>query len=96
MFLIVTLVQVIKGIGDGVVVQQVSRRKPRTTDFRLIQGSTYANGVGVLLSGLTGTPPTTSYSSSTVSLINLTGVSARSAGYAVGGPPRGAGVFFPR
>ena len=85
MFLIVTLVQVIKGIGDGVVVQQVSRRRPRTTDFRLIQGSTYANGVGVLLSGITGTPPTTSYSSSTVSLINLTGVSARSAGYAVGG-----------
>ena len=85
MFLIVTLVQVIKGIGDGVVIQQVSRRRPRTTDFRLIQGSTYANGVGVLLSGLTGTPPTTSYSSSTISLINLTGVSARSAGYAVGG-----------
>ena len=85
MFLIVTLVQVIKGIGDGVVIQQVSRRRPRTTDFRLIQGSTYANGMGVLLSGLTGTPPTTSYSSSTVSLINLTGVSARSAGYAVGG-----------
>ena len=85
MFLIVTLVQVIKGIGDGVVVQQVSRRRPRTTDFRLIQGSTYANGVSVLLSGIAGTPPTTYYSSSTVSLINLTGVSARSAGYAVGG-----------
>ena len=84
MFLIVTLVQVIKGIGDGVVIQQVSRRRPRATDFRLIQGSTYANGVGVLLSGVAGTPPTTSYSSSTVSLINLTGVSARSAGYAVG------------
>ena len=85
MFLIVTLVQVIKGIGDGVVVQQVSQRRPRTTDFRLIQGSTYANGVSVLLSGIAGTPPTTYYSSSTVSLINLTGVSARSAGYAVGG-----------
>ena len=40
MFLIVTLVQVIKGIGDGVVIQQVSRRRPQTTDFRLIQGST--------------------------------------------------------
>ena len=95
MFLIVTLVQVIKGIGDGVVIQQVSRRRPRTTDFRLIQGSTYANGVGVLLSGLTGTPPTTSYSSSTISLINLTGVSARSAGYAVGGLLVGL-AFFPK
>lgn len=84
MFLIVTLVQAIKGIGDGMVVQQVSRRRTRATDFRLIQGSTYANAVGILLSGIAGTPPTTSYSSSTVSLINLTGVAARGAGYAVG------------
>ena len=77
MFLIVTLIQVIKGIGDGMVAQQVSWRRPRATDFRLIQGSIYANGVGILLSGLAGTPPTTSYSSLTVSLINLTGVAAR-------------------
>ena len=95
MFLIVTLVQVIKGIGDGVVIQQVSQRRLRAIDFRLIQGSTYANGVGVLLAGLTGTPPTTSYSSSTVSLINLTGVAARSAGYAVGGLLV-ALAFFPK
>ena len=46
---IVTLVQAIKGIGDAVVVQQVSRRRPRATDFRLIQGAIYANGVGILL-----------------------------------------------
>lgn len=85
MFLIVGLVQVIKSIGDAMVAQQVSRRRPRATDFRLIQGSMYANGVGILLSGLAGTPPTTSYSSLTVSLINLSGVAARSVGYAVGG-----------
>ena len=85
MFLIVGLVQVIKSIGDAMVAQQVSRRRPRATDFRLIQGSIYANGVGILLSGLAGTPPTTSYSSLTVSLINLSGVAARSVGYAVGG-----------
>ena len=85
MFLIVGLVQVIKSIGDSMVAQQVSRRRPRATDFRLIQGSIYANGVGILLSGLAGTPPTTTYSSLTVSLINLTGVAARSVGYTVGG-----------
>ena len=85
MFLIVGLVQAIKSIGDSMVAQQVSRRRPRATDFRLIQGSIYANGVGILLSGLAGTPPTTSYSSLTVSLINLTGVAARSVGYTVGG-----------
>ena len=84
MFLIVILVQVIKSLSDAVVAQQVARRRPRATDFRLIQGSIYANGVGILLSGLGGTPPTTSYSSLTVSLINLTGVTARSVGYVMG------------
>lgn len=84
MFLIVTLVQAIKSIGDGVVVQQVARRRPRATDFRLIQGSMYATGIGILLSGFAGTPPTTSYSSLSVSLIHLTGVAARSVGYAMG------------
>ena len=84
MFLVVTLVQAIKAIGDGVVVQQVGWRRPRATDFRLIQGTLYASGLGMLLSGLFGTPPTTAYSSSTVSLVSLTGVAARRVGYAIG------------
>lgn len=84
MFLVVTLVQAIKAIGDGVVVQQVGRRQARATDFRLIQGTLYAGGLGMLLSGLAGTPPTTAYSSSSVSLISLTGVAARRVGYAMG------------
>ncbi len=83
MFLIVTLVQAIKGIGDNVVIQRVSRRRPRTTDFRLLQGSLYSNGVGILLSGLAGTPPPTSYASYTASLVNMTGVAARNVGYAI-------------
>ncbi len=84
MFLIVTLVQSIKNIGDCMVVQRVSRRRPQATDFRSIQGSIYSNGVGILLSGLAGTPPTSSYSTMTVSLFNLTGVAARRVGYAMG------------
>jgi NCS2 family nucleobase:cation symporter-2/xanthine permease XanP len=84
MFLVVTLVQAIKAIGDGVVVQQVGWRRPRATDFRLIQGTLYASGLGMLLSGLAGTPPTTAYSSSTVSLVSLTGVAARRVGYSIG------------
>jgi NCS2 family nucleobase:cation symporter-2/xanthine permease XanP len=83
MFLIVTLVQAIKGIGDNVVIQRVSRRRPRTTDFRLLQGSLYANGVGILLSGLAGTPPASPYSSFTASVVNMTGVAARNVGYAI-------------
>ena len=85
MFLIVTLVQAIKGIGDAVIVQHVARRKPRATDYRLIQSSVFMNGLGFLMSGFAGTPPTSSYSSLTVSLVNLTGVAARSVGYAMGG-----------
>lgn len=77
MFLIVTLVQAIKGIGNNVVIQRVSRRRPRTTDFRLLQGSLYSNGVGILLSGLAGTPPASPYSSFTASVVNMTGVAAR-------------------
>ena len=38
----------IKNMGDSVVVQRLSRRRPRATDFRLVQGSLYANGTGVL------------------------------------------------
>ena len=83
MFLIVTLVQAIKGIGDSVAIQRLSRRRPRATDFRLLQGSIYVNGIGTFLSGIAGTPPTSLYSSFTASLVNLTGVAARSVGYAI-------------
>lgn len=95
MFLVVTLIQAIKGIGDGMAIQQSSRRLPRATDFRLLQGSIYANGVGILLSGFAGTPPTSFYASFTASLVNLTGVAARTAGYAIGGILI-VMVFFPK
>ena len=78
------LVVAIKTSSEGVVIQQVSRRRPRATDFRLVQGAINTNGLGTLLSGIAGTPPTVVYSASNVSLINLTGVAARSVGYAIG------------
>ncbi len=83
-FVIVALVAAIKTSSEGVVIQQVSRRRPRATDFRLVQGAINTNGLGTLLSGIAGTPPTVVYSPSTVSLINLTGVAARSIGYVIG------------
>ena len=70
-------------IGDGVAVQEVSRRRPRTTDFRVIQGALNADGLGNLLSGLAGTVPNTTYSSS-IPLIALTGVAARRVGIYAG------------
>ncbi len=84
MFLVVTLVQAIKNIGDNMAVQQVSYRRRQAVDHRSIQGAIYANGVGILLSGLAGVLPTTAYSSSSVSLLRLTGVASRRVGYAMG------------
>ena len=83
-FLIVSLVGAIKTSSDGVVIQRVSRNRQQATDFRLVQGSVNANGLGTLLSGIAGTLPTIAYSPTCLALINLTGVAARNVGYAVG------------
>ena len=83
-FVIVTLVVAVKTSGDGVVIQQVSLRRPRAIDFRVVQGTVNASGLGGVLSGLAGTPPTIVYSPSTISLINLTGVAFRGIGYWIG------------
>ena len=82
-FVVVTIVGAIETIGDGVAIQRVSRRQPRATDFRLVQGALNADGVGNLLSGLAGTPPNTTYSTS-ISLAELTGVAARRVGVYIG------------
>ena len=83
-FVVVTLVGGIKNLGDCVAVQQASRRRPRVTDFRVVQGSLNTNGLGILLAGLTGTPPTTVYSATSVSLASFTGVASRHVGHVVG------------
>ena len=83
-FVIVTLVVAVRTSGDGIVIQQISRRRPRAIDFRIIQGALNTNGVGILLCGIAGTPPTIIYSPISVTLISLTGVAARSVGYAIG------------
>lgn len=83
-FVLVGLVVGIKNIGDAVVVQQVSRRRPRATDFRQVQGALNVNGLGVLAAGLVGVPPTTIMSSSSTVLVGLTGVAHRRVGYLIG------------
>ena len=82
-FVIVTLVGAIETIGDGVAIQQVSRRREQATDFRVVQGALNADGVGNLFSGLAGTLPNTTYSSS-VSLAQVTGVASRQVGIVIG------------
>ena len=82
-FVFVTLVGAIETVGDGVAIQRVSWRKPRAVDFRAVQGAVSADGVGNLFSGLMGTVPNTTYSTS-ISVTALTGVGARSVGVALG------------
>ena len=82
-FVFVTLVGAIETVGDAVAIQRVSHRRPQAVDFRAVQGAVAADGLGNLLSGLAGTVPNTTYSSS-VSVTELTGVGARRVGMAVG------------
>ncbi len=82
-FVVVTLVGAIETIGDGVAIQRVSQRRPKATDFRVVQGALNADGVGNLLSGLAGTLPNTTYSTS-ISLAEITGIGARRVGVAIG------------
>ena len=82
-FVVVTIVGAIETIGDSVVIQRVSRRRPRATDFRVVQGALNADGVGNLLSGLLGTLPNTTYSSS-IPLTEVTGIAARRVGVVIG------------
>ena len=82
-FIVVTLVGAIETIGDGVAIQRISRRRPRATDFRVVQGALNADGTGNLLSGLGGTLPNTTYSTS-ISLAEVTGIGARRVGVIIG------------
>ncbi|MCY4102944.1 MAG: hypothetical protein OXG55_06755 [bacterium] len=93
-FVVVTIVGAVETIGDGIAIQQVSRRDPRATDFRVVQGALNADGVGNLLSGIAGTLPNTTYSSS-LALAEVTGVAARRVGVVIGGVFIGV-AFFPK
>ena len=82
-FVFVTLIGAVETIGDSVAIQRVSWRRPRATDYRAVQGAVAADGAGNLLSGLAGTVPNTTYSTS-ISITELTGVAARRVGVAIG------------
>ena len=83
-FLVVSAVVAVRASNEGAVIQQVSRRTPRTIDFRSVQGTLNASGIAILLSGVAGTPPTIIYLPTTISLIDFTGVAARRAAVVMG------------
>ncbi|MCY4664637.1 MAG: hypothetical protein OXC00_08235 [Acidimicrobiaceae bacterium] len=82
-FVLVTIIGAVETIGDSVAIQRVSWRRPRAVDYRVVQGAVAADGTGNLLSGLAGTVPNTTYSTS-VSITELTGVASRRVGTAIG------------
>ncbi len=82
-FVILILVATMRTISNSVAVQAVSWRQPRAVDFRAVQGSVITLGIGNLLSGLAGTVPNSTRTSSTA-MIELTGVGARGVGIAAG------------
>ncbi len=82
-FVVVTIVGAVETIGDGIAIQKVSRRRARATDFRVVQGALNADGVGNFLSGILGTLPNTTYSSS-IAIAEVTGVAARRVGVVIG------------
>ena len=84
-FVVVVLAGGVKNVSDSVAIQQVSWRRPRVPDFRLVQGSLNTNGLGILAAGIFGTPPNSVYSGTSASLIGFTGVAARRIGYVIGG-----------
>ena len=82
-FVLVTIVGLVETIGDSVAIQRVSQRQPRAPDYRVVQGAVGADGIGNLLSGLLGTVPNTTYSSS-IAVTELTGVASRRVGIYIG------------
>ncbi len=93
-FVFVTLVGAIETLGDAIAIQRVSWRDRRVADYRVVEGAVAADGAGNLLSGLAGTVPNTTYSTS-VSITELTGVASRRVGVLVG-VILAALAFFPK
>ncbi|WP_419862811.1 uracil-xanthine permease family protein [Candidatus Poriferisodalis sp.] len=83
-FALVALVDAIKSIGDGILMQQQSWRLPRVTDYRRIQGSINATGAGFALAAAMGSAPLSSYGSYSAALSGTTQVASRRVGVYLG------------
>ena len=82
-FLFVGLVVTIQTISGAVATQRVSWAGPRAVDFRAVQGAVAGDAAGNLLSGLAGTMPL-GFRPTGASMIEITGVSSRRIGVALG------------
>ena len=78
-FVIVNMATTINSISDAVVIQQVAWRRPRATDFRVVQGGHYLVVLTNLMAAALGTLPNMIGASSSARVM-LTGVAARRMG----------------
>ena len=78
-FVIVNMATTINSIGDTVAIQQVAWRRPRATDFRVVQGAHNLVVLTNLLAALLGTL-TNMVAASNSARVILTGVAARRMG----------------
>ena len=78
-FVIVIMATTINSISDTVVIQQVAWRRPRATDFRVVQGAHHLLVFTNLLAAALGTLPNRIGSSNSARVV-LTGVAARRMG----------------
>ena len=82
-FVIVNLATTINSINEAVVIQQVSWRRPRATDFRVVQGAHNLLSLTNLLGAAVGALPVRIGSSNSARVL-LTGVAARRMGIYAG------------
>ena len=82
-FLFIALICTIQTISGSVAIQRVSWAVPRAVDFRVVQGAVAADGVGNLLSGLTGSMPV-GFRPTGASMVEITGISSRRIGITLG------------
>ncbi len=82
-FLLVALVAGIRTMSSAIAIQRVSWRDGRPVDFSAVQGALNVDGLGNMVSGLTGTVPGSAITTS-VSMTELSRVAARNVGVATG------------
>ncbi len=78
-FVIVNMATTINSISDTVVIQQVAWRRPRATDFRVVQGAHYLVVLTNLLAAALGTLPNMIGAANSARVL-ITGVAARRVG----------------
>ncbi len=78
-FVIVNMATTINSISDTVVIQQVAWRRPRATDFRVVQGAHYLLVLTNFLAAVLGSLPIMIGAASSARVL-LTGVAARRMG----------------